>query len=129
MPSGNLTNGHSNGTTANGKLDIPVTKLFAAFVANSTPGQLNTTIREKVKEVVIDYIGVVVGAIDNADSSEPIYKAVLALQGQGNTGQCTVLAKGKPHMLPQYAGRGARFMSRDRTTEAGRVKESNTRKL
>ena len=104
MPSTNGTNGHSNGDLTNGNAEIPVTKLLASFVANTSTNQLTPELREKVKEVVIDYIGVVVGAIDNADSSEPIYKAIVALQGQGNTGKCTVLAKGQPHMLPQYAG-------------------------
>ncbi|KAK3716047.1 hypothetical protein LTR37_006777 [Vermiconidia calcicola] len=95
----NGVNGH-----ANGNVDIPATKLLAAFVANASTKQLTPEAREKVKEVVIDYIGVVVGAIDNAESTEPIYKAIVALQGQGNTGNCTVLGKGAPHMLPQYAG-------------------------
>lgn len=95
----NGVNGHANGDT-----EIPVTKLLAAFVANATTKQLTAPIREKVKEVVIDYIGVVVGALDNADSSEPIYKAIVALQGDGNAGKCTVLGKGAPHVLPQYAG-------------------------
>ena len=104
MPSANGVNGHANGTKANGHIEIPATKLIAAFVANATTEQLTSAIREKVKEVVIDYIGVVVGALDNVDSSEPIYKAIQALQGKGNSGNCTVLGKGEPHMLPQYAG-------------------------
>lgn len=94
------SNGHSNGAAGH----VPATNLLAAFVANATTKQLTPALREKVKEVLIDYVGVVVGALDNADSTEPIYKAILALQGQGVTGNCTVLAKGKPHMLPQYAG-------------------------
>ena len=104
MPSANGVNGHTNGSTPDSGVNIPVTKLLASFVANASTKQLTPEIREKVKEVIIDYIGVVVGAIDNADSSEPIYKAIVALQGQGNSGNCTVLAKGAPHMLPQYAG-------------------------
>jgi 2-methylcitrate dehydratase PrpD len=104
MPTANGINGHSNGDLTNGNAEIPVTKLLASFVANASHDQLTPAIREKVKEVVIDYIGVVVGAIDNADSSQPIYNAIVALQGQGNSGKCTVLAKGQPHMLPQYAG-------------------------
>ena len=104
MPSANGTNGHANGDLTNGNAEIPVTKLLASFAANASADQLTPEIREKVKEVVEDYIGVVVGAIDNADSSEPIYRAIVALQGQGNSGNCTVFAKGKPHMLPQYAG-------------------------
>ena len=99
MAGENVVNGHTNGDHS-----TAVTKLLADFVASAKTKQLTTAIREKVKEVVIDYIGVVVGALDNADSSEPIYKAIIALQGEGNVGKCTVLGKGKPHMLPQYAG-------------------------
>ncbi len=94
-------NGHTNGHKIE---DVPATALLAAFVANATPKQLTPPIREKIKEVVLDYIGVVVGALENAESTEPIYRAIVALQGQGNSGNCTVLAKGAPHMLPQYAG-------------------------
>ena len=104
MASTNGVNGHANGKTNGDSSPAPATKLLANFVANATPKQLNQDLREKVKEVVIDYIGVVVGAIDNAASSDAIYRSVLALQGNGNSGKCTVLSKGAPHMLPQYAG-------------------------
>jgi len=97
-------NGHSNGGTNGNTAQPPVTKLLATFVADARPSQLTTELREKIKEVLIDFVGVVVGALNNADSTEPIYKAIVALQGPGNNGSCTVLAKGKPHMLPQYAG-------------------------
>ncbi|KAK3058450.1 hypothetical protein LTR09_000014 [Extremus antarcticus] len=96
------TNGTPN-RNANDHNEVPVTKILANFVANASTSQLTAALREKVKEVVIDYIGVVVGAIDNADSTEPIYNAILTLQGQGTKGNCTVIAKGAPHMLPQYA--------------------------
>jgi 2-methylcitrate dehydratase PrpD len=103
MAATNRIDGHSEGIT-NGHAEVPATQLLAQFVASASTKQLTQDIREKVKEVVIDYIGVVVGALDHADSSEPIYNAILALQGKGNKGSCTVLAKGDPHMLPQYAG-------------------------
>ena len=100
-----LSNGETNGgTNGNGHSAPPaVTKLLASFVADARPSQLTTELRAKIKEVLIDFIGVVVGALGNADSTEPIYKAIIALQGSGNTGTCSVLAKGKPHMVPQYA--------------------------
>lgn len=46
----------------------------------------------------------VLGALNTADSKEPIYRAIVALEGEGNSKTCTVLGKGRPHMLPQYAG-------------------------
>jgi 2-methylcitrate dehydratase PrpD len=97
------TNGDTNGGTNGHAAQPPVTKLLASFVADAQTSQLTEELREKVKEVLIDFVGVVVGALNNADSTDPIYKAIVALQGPGNNGSCTVLAKGKPHMMPQYA--------------------------
>lgn len=93
-------NGSANGKTA----PLPVTKALATFVATASIDQLTPELRAKVKEVVIDYIGVTAGALHNADSTEPIYNAIRTLQGKGNKGNCTVIGKGEPHMLPQYAG-------------------------
>lgn len=90
----------SNGSAA---VDTPVTKILSDFVASATRGLLTSELRAKVKEVLIDFIGVAAGALDNADSTEPIYNAILALQGKNNGGSSTVIGKGKPRMLPQYA--------------------------
>ena len=97
----NAPNCHSNGPEA----EIAATRLIADFVSNATTSQLTPTLKDKVKEVVIDYIGVVVGALDQADSTGPIYNAILAFQNGEVKGPkaCTVLAKGEPHFLPQYA--------------------------
>lgn len=100
MASTDGVNGHTNGDPS----PIQATKLVSKFVANATTKQLTQELREKTKEVIIDYIGVVVGALDNAESTDSIYQAIRNLQGKGNQGSCTVLGKGKPHMLPQYAG-------------------------
>lgn len=94
------TNGSTNGHSA----EVPVTKIFASFVADASTEQLTPALRTKVKEVLMDYIGVVVAGLKYAESSVPIYNAIVALQGKGNRGNCTVLGKGEPHMLPQYAG-------------------------
>lgn len=95
--------------TTNGSTDsIPATHLLASFTANATPSQLTPELREKVKEVVLDYIGVTIGALSHADSTVPIYNAIAALQGPSVTkatpGVCTVIGQGEPHFLPQYAG-------------------------
>lgn len=104
MTQSNGTNGQTDGHTT----DIPATRLLSTFAAEATTKQLSPELREKVKEVVIDYIGVTVGALSHADSTEPIYNAIAALQGPSVTastpGVCTVLGKGEPHFLPQYAG-------------------------
>lgn len=98
----NGVNGHAN--TPPHEQNVPATSLLAAFVANATTDCLTPAMLEKLHELLIDYIGVVVGARDNADSTEPIYAAIRALQGPQVTGPCTVLGMGAPHMLPQYAG-------------------------
>ena len=100
----NGVNGHANGTSHGSSPPILATELLTSFVANASTKNLTPALREKVKEVTIDYIGVVVGALANAESTSAIYNSVRALQGKGNKGNCTVLGKGAPHMLPQYAG-------------------------
>ena len=98
------TNG-TNGHTAIAP-QVPATKLLAAFVAASNPNHLTPALRLKIKEVLIDYIGVTLGGLHYATSSPRIYAAILGLQGPAikGSGACTVLGKGEPHMLPQYAG-------------------------
>jgi 2-methylcitrate dehydratase PrpD len=82
------------------------TRLLAAFVADASVSQLTRELRQRVKEVVIDWIGVAIGALDNAESTTPIYNSILKFQGGEFKGKnaCTVLGKGEPRFLPQYAG-------------------------
>jgi 2-methylcitrate dehydratase PrpD len=91
------TNGAATNDTSQ---EIPVTKLFAQFIANATPHMLNDALRTKVKEVVIDFIGVTAGAAKDAESTESIVKGVRALGG--DRGSSTVFLHGK-NFLPQYA--------------------------
>nr|OQO17270.1 hypothetical protein B0A51_17279 [Rachicladosporium sp. CCFEE 5018] len=99
---GHHTNGNGTSTTP-----VPATSLLADFVATASPTQLTPALRLKVKEVLLDYIGVTVGAHQHAESTVPIYEAILALQGgpvPNAPSACTVLGMGAPHFLPQYAG-------------------------
>lgn len=96
----------TNGSVNDDDIAVEATSLLAAFVANASTSQLTKELRDKIKEVVVDWIGVTVGALDNAESTRSIYDAVLKLQ-RGEVGAehaCTVVGKGKPHLLPQYAG-------------------------
>ena len=102
----------ANGAMANGPftvssrlneseaVEIPVTKLFADFASNVQTHALSHTLRQKLKEVIIDYIGVTAAAGYNVDSTPPIYKAVQALGGAN--GFSTAITKGKK-FSPQYA--------------------------
>ena len=96
------TNGIAKGEGAT----IPATSLLAAFVADASTSQLTQELRQKVKEVVIDWIGVTIGALDSAASTTPIYDSILKFQGGEIKGKnaCTVLGKGEACFLPQYAG-------------------------
>jgi 2-methylcitrate dehydratase PrpD len=105
MPPTATTNGGSNqdlnGDKTNGAAkEIPVTKILSTFVATANPSMLNNALRAKVKEVVIDFIGVTAGAAKDAESTESIVKGVRALGG--DQGMNTVFLHGKT-VLPQYS--------------------------
>ncbi|KAK5124678.1 hypothetical protein LTR85_001391 [Meristemomyces frigidus] len=108
MEQANGTEHPTNGDHHHKPQQVPATYLLATFAATATPKHLTPSLREKVKEVLLDYIGVAAGALTHADSTTPIYNAISALQGPTVTttspGVCTVIGKGAPHFLPQYAG-------------------------
>ncbi|KAI7330789.1 hypothetical protein KC354_g18329, partial [Hortaea werneckii] len=102
---------------------IPATSLLADFITTSKPTDLPAHVQEKVQELLIDYIGVTLGAIQHAESTAPIIEAVNKLQGippralataassaanegiRGNGGYCSVIGQGaEQRWLPQYAG-------------------------
>ncbi|RMY71443.1 hypothetical protein D0862_14606 [Hortaea werneckii] len=102
---------------------IPATSLLADFITTSKPTDLPAHVQEKVQELLLDYIGVTLGAIQHAESTGPIIEAVNKLQGippralataalSGNEGgpgesgaYCSVLGQGPDQRwLPQYAG-------------------------
>lgn len=81
---------------------FPVTSTLAKFIANADVDILNPELTYKLKEYILDYMGVTLAAAHNWDSTQQIYKGILALGG-GNGGNCTVALKGSTY-LPQYAG-------------------------
>ncbi|RMY06761.1 hypothetical protein D0867_09581 [Hortaea werneckii] len=103
---------------------IPATSLLADFITTSKPTDLPAHVQKKVQELLIDYIGVTLGAIQHAESTAPILEAVNKLQGispralattasaaaanqgiGGNGGYCSVIGQGpEQRWLPQYAG-------------------------
>ena len=94
------THSEALSATLSSENDIPATKLLAEFVADANPKLVTPALREKLKEVIIDYIGVTVSGCKTAPSSDSIYKAILSLGAA--TGSCTVLTKGH-NFTPQYA--------------------------
>ncbi|RMY82796.1 hypothetical protein D0861_07730 [Hortaea werneckii] len=103
---------------------IPATSLLADFITTSKPTDLPADVQEKVQELLLDYIGVTLGAIQHAESTGPIIEAVNKLQGippralataastsanekrnGENGGYCSVIGQGaEQRWLPQYAG-------------------------
>jgi 2-methylcitrate dehydratase PrpD len=80
--------------------DIPVTKLFAHFVSSTTYGTLSSTVKSKLKELLLDYIGVASGAAVQSESSKPILTAIKSL---GANGSNTVICKGRGFTAPYAA--------------------------
>jgi 2-methylcitrate dehydratase PrpD len=94
----NMMTGHS---TSNGdRADIPVTKLFAQFVSSTTYRGLSSTVKSKLKELLLDYIGVASGAAVQSESSKPILTAILSLGAKGSN---TVICKGRSFTAPYAA--------------------------
>ncbi|RMZ23774.1 hypothetical protein D0859_12184 [Hortaea werneckii] len=102
---------------------IPATSLLADFITTSKPTDLPAHVQEKVQELLLDYIGVTLGAIQHAESTGPIIEAVNKLQGippralataasaeanketGGHGAYCSVIGQGPDQRwLPQYAG-------------------------
>ncbi|KAI7084636.1 hypothetical protein KC356_g6558, partial [Hortaea werneckii] len=100
---------------------IPATSLLADFITTSKPIDLPADVQEKVQELLLDYIGVTLGAIQHAESTGPIIEAVNKLQGippralataasankdiGGSGAYCSVIGQGaEQRWLPQYAG-------------------------
>jgi 2-methylcitrate dehydratase PrpD len=78
-----------------------ITKELCKFVAEATYDMLGAATIAKLKDLIIDSVGISAGAAAASESSEPFIEAISALHG--DSGQCTVYTKGKKY-LPQYAG-------------------------
>ena len=61
---------------------------------------LTSTLRDNLKEVILDYTGATVGGSENANSTESIHNGALRL---GSKGECSVLTKGKEYSTPYAA--------------------------
>ncbi|KAH8698860.1 2-methylcitrate dehydratase [Talaromyces proteolyticus] len=88
-------------TTPESKEDIPVTKIFAEFIASVKPDVLSDALITQLKDYIIDYVGVTVAAAHDWESTESIYRGILALGATG--GSNTVILKGQ-NFQPQFAG-------------------------
>lgn len=90
-----------NGNTTGGGQDVPVTKLFSRFVASTTYNTLTPTMKSKLKDLLLDYIGVTYAASVQSESSEKIFQAIKGL-GAAN-GHNTVVCRGRNFTAPYAA--------------------------
>ncbi|OCT53930.1 MmgE/PrpD family protein [Cladophialophora carrionii] len=88
----------------------PVTEILASFVADAPSHiaeYLTPQVRSRLKEYILDYIGVTLAATQSCDSTPAFLAAVKALGGHSSSSTgpdaCTVLGVGKSY-TPQYAG-------------------------
>ncbi|KAH8807871.1 2-methylcitrate dehydratase [Xylogone sp. PMI_703] len=90
-------------TTTNGDTisEISVTTTLAEFASATTFEDLNPALIDKLKELLLDHVGVASSAAATAESSERFLNAVLAFAGPQH-GNSTVFTKGH-NFAPQYA--------------------------
>ena len=79
---------------------IPATEILAKFANDLKYQALSSNVRTKLKELLLDYVGVASAASISADSTEPIYQGVISFDGQ--YGSNTVFKKGQRY-TPQIA--------------------------
>ena len=72
------------------------TKDFARFVAATEPASLSDEVIGKLKDLLLDYVGVAVAATKSAESSTPFYNGIVSLLGSCS-GQATVVGKGRAY--------------------------------
>jgi 2-methylcitrate dehydratase PrpD len=90
----------TNGTT-NGVGDEHITDAYVDFIVDTKYDALPAKAIAKLKDLIIDHIGVAAGAALGSDSSAPIFKGIQAFSA-GTSGNCTVYTKGH-NFAPQYA--------------------------
>ena len=78
-----------------------VTSELVCFVCDTTYEVLNPTIIQKIKELLLDHIGVASSAACNAESSKPFLDAITAFGG--TQGHSTVYTKGKSFSIQSAA--------------------------
>jgi 2-methylcitrate dehydratase PrpD len=100
-------NGTSNGTHTNGTskysskpgLDnsLPATTILSEFIASADTSQLTSSMRSKLTELILDYIGITAAAAHSAASTPPIVSAITSLSRPSTDDHSTVFTKGANH--------------------------------
>ena len=82
--------------------DLQATAALAEFTSDLRPQDVSPNVRIRLKELLLDYIGVASAASISADSTEPILKGITTFDGRAGLGSNTVYKKGQ-HYSPQTA--------------------------
>ena len=82
--------------------DSQATRALAEFASELRPQDVPSDVKVRLKELLLDYIGVASAASIRADSTEPIVKGITAFEGGAGLGSNTVYKKGQ-HYSPQTA--------------------------
>ena len=82
--------------------DLQATRALAEFTSDLRPQDVSANVRTRLKELLLDYIGVASAASISADSTEPILKGITTFDGRAGLGSNTVYKKGQ-HYSPQTA--------------------------
>lgn len=94
----NGTNGtHVNCAQGDSATPPPATEILAKFVHNSQYEDMSEDVIAALKDLLLDFIGVASAAVDKAESTEPVYRAVTQIDATlgGSGGRHTVFRKGR----------------------------------
>ena len=75
--------------------DLQATRAIAEFTSDLRPHDLSANVRSRLKELLLDYIGVASAASTGADSMESIIKGITTFDGRAGTGSNTVFKNGQ----------------------------------
>ncbi|RMZ77789.1 hypothetical protein DV737_g4211, partial [Chaetothyriales sp. CBS 132003] len=81
---------------------LPVTSVFAEWVASVDTSAITPSVRVKVNELILDYLGITAAAAKTSESTPPIVAAISSLSPGHPNGNCTVVATGSGY-APQVA--------------------------
>ena len=90
--------------SANGSKPAPyITSKLAAFVQSTQYENISDDVVQKLKELLLDHIGVASSAAKTAESSKPILDAIIAFSESSQAGHSTVYATEKKFTAPYAA--------------------------
>ncbi|KIX93458.1 uncharacterized protein Z520_10878 [Fonsecaea multimorphosa CBS 102226] len=92
-------------TLTSSSIPPPATEILAKFVHDAKYEDLDKDDISVLKDLLLDYIGVAAAAVEKAESTEPVFQAVLELDASSNGqgGLYTVFTKGRRYCAQSAA--------------------------